>query len=72
MKDDASDIYKRALQREKAARKEAEKILEEKSRELYFKSQALEEANKKLEQLVKDKTSELKGVFENIVDAYVV
>jgi len=72
MKEDENNIYKRALQREKAARKEAERILEEKSRELYFKSQALEEANLKLERLVQEKTSELKGVFENIVDAYVV
>lgn len=59
------NILKRALAREKAARKAAEKILEEKSAELY-------QTNQKLEQLVKEKTSELRGVFENIVDAYVV
>lgn len=59
------DILKRALEREKAARKAAEKILEEKSRELYTTSQ-------KLEQLLDEKSSQLQGVFENIVDAYVV
>ena len=59
------EILQRALKREKAARKAAEKILEEKSRELYLTSQ-------KLESLLDEKSSELQGVFENIVDAYVV
>ena len=72
MKDKQVQILERALAREKAARKAAEHILEEKSRELYFKSQQLEELNKRLELLVKEKTTQLKGVFENIVDAYVV
>lgn len=72
MKDKQIQILERALAREKAARKAAEQILEEKSRELYFKSQQLEELNKRLELLVKEKTTQLKGVFENIVDAYVV
>ncbi|MEQ3654963.1 MAG: PAS domain S-box protein [Dokdonia sp.] len=62
----------RALAREKAARKEAERILEDKSRELYLKSQELKVTNAKLESLIKQTTSELEGVFENIVDAYVV
>lgn len=59
------EILKRALNREKNARKAAEKILEEKSKELYFTSQ-------KLENLLDEKSSELEGIFENIVDAYVV
>jgi len=59
------DILKRALEREKAARKAAERILEEKSRELYTTSQ-------KLEDLLDEKSSQLEGIFENIVDAYVV
>ncbi|SDG91493.1 PAS domain-containing sensor histidine kinase [Winogradskyella thalassocola] len=65
MSQDQIDILKRALEREKKARKAAEKILEEKSRELYFTSQ-------KLENLLDEKSSQLEGVFENIVDAYVV
>lgn len=72
MNEDKIDIYKRALEREKAARKQAERILEDKSRELYSKSQELKVTNEKLEGLVREATSELKGVFENIVDAYVV
>ncbi|WP_282041594.1 PAS domain-containing sensor histidine kinase [Winogradskyella flava] len=65
MSQDQIDILKRALEREKQARKAAEKILEEKSRELYQTSQ-------KLEHLLDEKSSQLQGVFENIVDAYVV
>ncbi|OIQ20337.1 ATP-binding protein [Lacinutrix sp. MedPE-SW] len=65
MSQDQVEILQRALKREKAARKAAEKILEEKSRELYFTSQ-------KLEQLLDEKSSQLQGVFENIIDAYVV
>jgi len=65
MSQEKVDILKRALDREKKARKAAEKILEEKSRELYFTSQ-------KLENLLDEKSSQLQGVFENIVDAYVV
>ncbi|WP_340154389.1 PAS domain S-box protein [uncultured Winogradskyella sp.] len=65
MSQEQVEILQRALKREKNARKAAEKILEEKSRELYFTSQ-------KLENLLDAKSSELQGVFENIVDAYVV
>ncbi len=72
MDDSKVKMYERALAREKAARKAAESILEEKSLELYNKSEELKVTNKKLENLVKETTSELKGVFENIVDAYVV
>lgn len=66
------DILQRALEREKAARKQAERILEEKSEELYKLSQELSESNRKLQKSILHKTSQLKGVFENIVDAYVV
>ncbi|MGB5362191.1 MAG: PAS domain S-box protein, partial [Aureibaculum sp.] len=66
------DILQRALNREKAARKQAEKILEDKSAELFQLTQKLKESNDKLEHLVKQQSSELQGVFENIVDAYVV
>jgi PAS domain S-box-containing protein len=62
----------RALDREKEARKYAEKILEDKSRELYFLSEELRTINIKLENLLKEKTSQLKGVFENFIDAYLL
>jgi PAS domain S-box-containing protein len=66
------DILERALSREKSARKQAEKILENKSAELYDLSEKLSKANAKLKSSIEEKTSELKGVFENIIDAYVV
>jgi PAS domain S-box-containing protein len=66
------DILQRVLQREKAARKVAEKILEEKSLQLYKTAQELKEANQKLENLLDEKTSQLQGIFENINDAYIV
>jgi len=72
MSDKQLEIYERALARERAARKEAERILEEKSRELYFKSEELKRTNKKLESLVHTAHSELQGVFGNIADAYVM
>ena len=40
------DILQRALEREKAARKSAEEILDEKSRHLYFLSEKLKKTNK--------------------------
>ena len=66
------DILQRALNREKEARKQAEKILEKKSLELYNTTLELKKANLKLESLLDQKTSQLEGVFENIVDAYAV
>lgn len=66
------DILERALRREKEARKQAEKILESKSSELFNISEKLKKSNTKLEKLIAEKTTELKGVFENIVDAYMV
>ena len=66
------EILERALIREKNARKRAEAILEKKSTELYNISEALKVSNKKLADLLKEKTNELEGVFINIVDAYVL
>lgn len=72
MSQDKIDILERALHRQKIARKQAEKILEEKSLTLYNTSLKLKEVNKRLESLLDEKSSELKGVFENINDAYLV
>ena len=66
------EIFERALKREKAARKAAEKILEQKSYELYNLSEELKVSNIKLEESLSQKTSELEGVFLNIIDAYIV
>ncbi|MFD0798310.1 PAS domain S-box protein [Maribacter chungangensis] len=65
-------LLKRALDRQKSARQQAEKILEAKSKELYDTTQHLKRANAKLENLLNEKTSELDGVFINIIDPYVV
>ena len=66
------DILKRALEREKKARLQAEKILESKSLELHQTNKKLQSSKEKLEGLLKEKTSQLKGVFENLADAYIV
>lgn len=65
-------LLKRALDRQKKARQQAEKILEAKSKELYDVTHHLKQANAKLENLLTEKTSELDGVFINIIDPYVV
>ncbi len=66
------DILQRALHREKLARKQAEKILESKSLELFKISEELKDVNNKLTSLLDEKTIQLQGVFENINDAYIV
>ena len=66
------DILQRALVREKAARKQAEKILENKAAELYDAKHRLEKSYSELETLLNKTDSQLQGVFENIVDAYVI
>ncbi|WP_405398381.1 PAS domain S-box protein [Maribacter sp. Asnod2-G09] len=65
-------LLKKALERQKKARKQAENILEEKSKELYDVTSHLRESNSKLENLLSEKTSELDGIFINIIDPYVV
>ncbi|MEM6684224.1 MAG: PAS domain S-box protein [Bacteroidota bacterium] len=72
MSQEKIDILERALKREKAARQAAEKILEDKSRELYELSEELKVSNAKLQASVSEKSSQLAGVFENIIDAYLV
>lgn len=66
------DILQRALAREKSARKQAEKILESKAAELYEANRKLEKSYTELEDLLNRTDSQLQGVFENIVDAYVI
>ncbi|MGB0522988.1 MAG: ATP-binding protein [Flammeovirgaceae bacterium] len=56
------DMYKRAYEREKRARKEAERILEVKSRELYYANKRLADMNYSLEQLVEARTKEIQDI----------
>ena len=72
MSADEVQILKRALDRERAARKAAEKILEEKSAQLYEAKKKLEESNTELVKMYGSASSQLQGVFENIVDPYVI
>ena len=65
MSQEKIDILQRALKREKAARQAAEKILEDKSRELYLLSEKLKVSNENLEASVSEKSSQLAGVFDN-------
>ena len=65
-------LLKRALERQVQARKQAEKILESKSKELYDTVHYLKEDNTRLKGLLQEKTSELEGVFFNIPDPYLV
>ncbi|MGS0524557.1 hypothetical protein ACU8V7_04470 [Zobellia nedashkovskayae] len=63
------ELLKRALERQKKARQQAEKILEQKSTDLYETSQRLKEANGTLENLLSEKVSELDNVFVNIIES---
>ena len=72
MTNDEISILKKALERERLARKEAERILEEKSLELYEKNQELNSINKNLSFVIKEKTSELNDIFDNITDSYIL
>jgi PAS domain S-box-containing protein len=58
---DEIDILKRMLERERAARKEAEKILEEKSLSLYLTNERLSEINRNLEREVVRRTNEFQS-----------
>ncbi|PWL40490.1 PAS domain-containing sensor histidine kinase [Flagellimonas aquimarina] len=65
-------ILKRALLREKKARKTAESLLENKAKELYDASLHLKEANGRLETLLNDGGTRIDNAFVNIIDPYVV
>jgi len=72
MSDHKVEVLERALIRERLARKEAEKILETKTLELYNLTKRLKDSNHSLEKILIKKDLELKGVFKNIVDAYCI
>lgn len=59
------DILEKALKRERLARKAAEKILEEKSLELY-------QTNQNLSKVLNAKQIELESLFKTIVDPYIL
>lgn len=72
MTDDKIDIFKKVIERERLARKEAESILEKKSLELYEKNEELISINNNLSTVIEEKTSELNDLFNNITDSYIL
>ncbi|MDO7171529.1 PAS domain S-box protein [Mariniflexile sp. AS56] len=72
MSDKRVEILERARLREKLARKQAEKVLEDKAFELHNLTGKLKESNNQLESLLAKKNLQLEGVFRNIADAYCV
>ncbi|WP_289141772.1 hybrid sensor histidine kinase/response regulator [uncultured Brevibacillus sp.] len=63
------DLLRRQLEREKKARKEAEEIAEQKTREIYYVNQELQELNDQLEELVNERTAELSKARDEAVAA---
>ncbi|RNB86999.1 response regulator [Brevibacillus fluminis] len=63
------DMLRRQLEREKKARKEAERIAEEKTREIYYVNQELRHLNDQLEELVNERTLELSKARDEAVEA---
>lgn len=63
---DESQRYERRLDRARRARKEAEQLLEEKSRELFDVNQQLQESHDDLERRVEERTRELRAVNEQL------
>ncbi len=63
------DRLQRRLNRAKQARKEAEQLLEEKSRELFLRNQELEQLSKTLEQKVLERTDDLKRARDHALKA---
>ncbi|GHC47036.1 PAS domain-containing sensor histidine kinase [Ulvibacter litoralis] len=66
------EIMQKALLRERQARKEAESIALEASKEVHNLRQELKDANFKLASFDAKKNSEIENVFENVNDAYIL
>ena len=62
---DESDRLLRRMERERAARKQAERLLEEKSLELFNANQALQASTASLEKQVQDRTLELTEALQD-------
>lgn len=65
MSEQKIQILEKALLREKLARKEAEKILEERALELY-------QTNQRLSKVLNEKEVQLENLFKTIVDPYIL
>jgi signal transduction histidine kinase/CheY-like chemotaxis protein len=69
MPTDEIEVLKRRLERERAARKQAETLLEDKSRELYQTNQELRSLADHLEDLVAERTKELARARDQALEA---
>jgi signal transduction histidine kinase/CheY-like chemotaxis protein len=69
MPTDEIEVLKRRLERERAARKQAETLLEDKSRELYQTNQELRNLADHLEELVQERTKELAQARDQALEA---
>jgi len=72
MSDEKIHILQKALKREKLARREAEKILEDKSLELFNKTEELASINENLSKVIDEQTFEFNDIFDNIIDSYIL
>ncbi|QJD85401.1 response regulator [Cohnella herbarum] len=63
------EVLRRQVEREKKARKEAEQIAEQKTREIYYVNQELLKLNDQLEELVKERTLELSKARDEAIEA---
>ena len=63
------NLINRKLERERSARRQAEALLEVKSRELYETNQALRQLNECLEQRIEERTLDLKGLNVQLNEA---
>ncbi len=66
---DEAERYKRRLQREKAARKEAETLLEAKASELFMANESLKALLKSQESLITERTEELQRALQSAEQA---
>ncbi len=60
----SEDVWKQRFERERTARKEAERILEEKSLDLYQSNQSLRRLASELDAMIKTRTSELSQALQ--------
>lgn len=65
-------LLRKALERQRRARQEAERILEEKSKELHAMNTHLKEENTRLRHAASDSGFKMDQVFLNIIDPYIV
>ncbi|NQX66730.1 response regulator [Paenibacillus alba] len=63
------EVLRRQLERERKARKAAEQIAEQKTRDIYYVNQELRQLNDQLEELVKERTIELSRARDEAVEA---